>query len=226
MAVLLTGIGAGIAGALLTLLLHLVQYTAYGYADEAFVLGSRQASGLRRFLAMTAGGLLVGLGWWALRRWSRGRTSVTDGVADPARRPQLPTSSIDAVLQIVAVGCGASLGREGAPRQVAAALAGWLAERTGLEPARQRTLIACGAGAGLAAVYNVPLGGALFALEAILASAARSDVLIALVTSVVATIVAWPVVGSVPTFDVPAFDLTTSSSVGALLLGPLPCASG
>jgi len=206
--VLVTGVGAGAAGAVLTLFLRLVQHLAYGYSDEAFVLGSQQASALRRVLAMTVGGAAVGCGWWALRRWTRGPISVTG------------------VLQMTAVGCGASLGREGAPRQVAAALAGWVADRAGLDPARQRTLIACGAGAGLAAVYNVPLGGALFALEVLLGSAARTDVVPAVLTSAIATAVAWPVVGDRPTYRVPPLVAPWTVLVGSLVLGPAAAAVG
>jgi H+/Cl- antiporter ClcA len=224
--VLATGVGAGVAGAGLTLLLHLVQHLAYGYSDEPFVLGSQQASALRRVLAMTAGGALVGSGWWALRRWTHGPISVTAAVRGQALRPRVPSSTADAVLQITAVGCGASLGREGAPRQVAGALAGWLADRAGLTPARKRTLIACGAGAGLAAVYNVPLAGTLFALEALLASTAPADVVPAVLTSAIATAVAWPVVGNRPTYEVPPFTTSSTLLVGSIVLGPVAAAVG
>ena len=102
----------------------------------------------------------------------------------------------DAALQIIAVGFGASLGREGAPRQVGAAVGGWLAQRLRLDPGQRRTVLACGACAGLAAVYNVPLGGAVFTLEVLLVSAAARDVVPAILSSAVAAAVAWPVLGN------------------------------
>src|SRR4029077_10320653 len=75
--------------------------------------------------------------------------------------------SIDAGLQVLLVGTGASLGREGAPRQFSAALGDlgtsrWTS-RGALTPRDREILLACAAGAGLAAVYSVPIGGALFA---------------------------------------------------------------
>jgi H+/Cl- antiporter ClcA len=219
-AVVLTGIGAGGAGAVLTLLLHGVQHLAYGYTDEAFVVGSQQASGSRRVVAMAVGGAVTGLGWWALRRWAPAGVSVTAAIREPRRALRLPTAAADAVLQITAVGAGASLGREGAPRQLAAALADRLGGRLELPPAGRRTLIACGAGAGLAAVYNVPLGGALFTLEVLLRSAAFADALPAAVTAAIATAVAWPVVGTGPTYTVPQFALSAPLVVGSVLLGP------
>ena len=67
------------------------------------------------------GGALAGLGWWMLRR----RTEVpplTDTIANHRPIPRLPMT-LDAALQVLIVGSGASLGREGAPRQFAAAWA-------------------------------------------------------------------------------------------------------
>jgi H+/Cl- antiporter ClcA len=225
-AVLLTGVAAGGVGALLTLLLHAVQHLAYGYSGEAFVVGSRQAPGLRRLLAMTVGGAVVGLGWAALRRRVRTEVSVTAAVADPPRPLPLGPAVADAVLQITAVGAGASLGREGAPRQAAAAVAARLVVALRVPERQRRSLVAVGAGAGLAAVYNVPLGGALFTLEVLLRSAALADVVPALLAAAVATAVAWPVVGTGPTYAVPPVVLSAQLVVGAVVLGPVAGLAG
>ena len=66
------------------------------------------------------------------------------------------------------VGSGASLGREGAPRQLAAALGDFGTTRLALTARDREILLACAAGAGLGAVYSVPLGGALFAARILL----------------------------------------------------------
>jgi H+/Cl- antiporter ClcA len=147
-------------------------------------------------------------------------------VADQPRPLRLRSAAPDAVLQIVAVGAGASLGREGAPRQLAAALAGVLGAALRVAERERRSLIAAGAGAGLAAVYDVPLGGALFALEVLLRSAAPADVVPALGTAAVATAVAWPVVGTGPTYAIPRVDLTPQLVVGALVLAPFAGLTG
>jgi H+/Cl- antiporter ClcA len=114
-AALLTGVAAGAAGVLLTLLLHLVQHLAFGYTEASFLVGVLRASPQRRVLALAIGGLIVGTLWWALRRWSRPVPSVEQVLEDGSGRPPTPTVTADAVLQIMAVGFGASLGREGAP---------------------------------------------------------------------------------------------------------------
>ena len=225
-AVVLTGVAAGAGGAGLTLLLHGVQRLAYGYTDDTFLAGVEHASGVRRVVALTVGGALSGVGWWALRRCSPANTSVAAAVADPRHALPVPVTTADAVLQIVAVGFGASLGREGAPRKLGAAAAGWLARRAGVGPERQRTLLACGAGAGLAAVYNVPLGGALFTLEVLLASAALRQVIPAVLTAAVATAVAWPVVTNRPTYLVAPLHQSPAILVCSVLLGPLAGAVG
>jgi H+/Cl- antiporter ClcA len=221
-AIVLTGLAAGVGGALLTLLLHLVQHIAFGYTENTFLIGVERASALRRVLAMTLGGVAVGLGWWRLRRKvSAEDVSVTRAIRDTGSRLPVAGTVGDALLQIVTVGVGASLGREGAPRQVGAATAGWIAARLALCAAQRRTLLACGAGAGLAAVYNVPFGGALFTVELLLGSVALRHVVPALVTALVATVVAWPVLSTHPTYQLATVHLHRPVLVWCLVVGPL-----
>ncbi len=222
----MTGVMAGLAGIALTLLLHAVQHAAFGYTEETFLIGVQEASAARRVIAMAIGGAVVGAGWWALWRYSQRFPAVGDALTGPDKRLPLPTVTADAALQIIAVGFGASLGREGAPRQVGAALGGWLAHRLRLDPGQRRTVLACGAGAGLAAVYNVPLGGALFTLEVLLVSAAARDVVPAILSSAVAAAVAWPVLGNQPTYLVPPVNANAAILVWAVVLGPVAALIG
>jgi H+/Cl- antiporter ClcA len=217
----LVGLAAGVGGAVLVLVLHGAQHLAYGYRSETFLVGVEQAAAARRVLALTVGGAVVGTGWWVLARWAGARTTVAHAVADPAGGMPVRATAVDAVLQVMAVGVGASLGREGAPRQVGAAVAGWMARRAGLGLHAQRTLLACGAGAGLAAVYDVPLAGVVFTLEVVLASARVRHLLPAALSAGVATVVAWPVVGRGPVYAVTPVTTTPALLVCALLLGPL-----
>ena len=77
------------------------------------------------------------------------------------------------LLAVVSVGMGASLGREAAPKQMGTAAGALFANWANLSNVERRLVAACGAGAGIAAVYNVPLGGALFALKVLLGRLAR-----------------------------------------------------
>lgn len=221
-AVVLTGLAAGAVGTALTLFLHLVQHVAFGYTENTFLIGVERASSARRVLALASGGVVAGAGWWLRRRWvDNEAVSVTHALREP--RPRLPVlaTTADALVQIVAVGTGASMGREGAPRQGAAAAAGWIADRLSVGAGQQRRLLACGAGAGLAAVYNVPLGGALFALEVLLGTLALPLVLPALATSVIATAVAWITLGTAHTYAMPVYAVHAAQVIWALVLGPV-----
>lgn len=116
---------------------------------------------------------------------------------------------------------GAALGREGAPKQAGAVLANVVTDRVRLSDEERRLPVACGAGAGMAAAYGVPLGGTLFALEMLRGALALRFVLPALVTSLVATEISWASLPDAPTYDIPAFNGSMSVAVRALLAGPL-----
>ncbi|HTB78533.1 MAG TPA: chloride channel protein, partial [Polyangiaceae bacterium] len=191
------GFAAGLGGMTELLLLHWVQHVAYGYGLDSslpipsFLEAVTAAPPWRRVVAMTACGLIAGVGWWALR--SRGRPIVGIGKSVRPGGPELPVveTLIDAGLQAVTVALGSPLGREVAPRQVAAVLAGWLARVAGLSREDRRLWVACGAGAGLAAAYNVPFGGGLFTLEVLLGTFSPQAIAAAMATSAIAARVAW-----------------------------------
>jgi H+/Cl- antiporter ClcA len=96
-----------------------------------------------------------------------------------------------------------------------------LSDRVRLSDAERRLLVACGAGAGLAAAYGVPLGGALFALEVLRGALALRFVLPAMVTTLVATGVSWGFLPDAPIYAIPAYAGSLSSTVWALLAGPM-----
>jgi H+/Cl- antiporter ClcA len=116
---------------------------------------------------------------------------------------------------------GSPLGREGAPREIGALIADWLSRKVGVAESHRRLLVACGAGAGLAAVYNVPFGGAVFVLEVLLRTARLSAVFSATVACLVGAFVARLVLGTAPQYAVGAFPVTPALVVWAVLLGPV-----
>ncbi len=217
--VLLVGLGAGVSGLVVSLLLHGLEHLAFGYSAGSFLDGVVASAPDRRVIALVIAGLVGGIGWWALRRWGRPVVTVEAGV-EGARMPLL-TTLVNAGLQIVIVGLGASIGRELAPRELAALVASRVAEWTGVSARERRILIACGAGAGLAAVYNVPLGGALFAVEILLAELAVTTIVPALAASAIATVVAWLVVPMGPLYEVPHVSSTPSLLVWSVVAGPV-----
>lgn len=225
-AIVLVGTGAGVGGALLALLLHAVQHVAYGYSEarvvsaESFLQGVTAASPLRRLLALAACGFVMGMGYWLLYRYGKALVSVRKAVDTLAPMPALSTP-IHAMLQIVTVGLGSPLGREVAPREIGAALAGWVSRITRLSDMQTRVMVACGAGAGLAAVYNVPLGGAIFVLEVMLASFSWRVATPALISSGIASEVADLALGNEHQYAVPQLHIGASLIVWSILAGPL-----
>lgn len=217
--VVLIGLGAGIGGALLIALLHAVQHLAWSYDSGPFLKAVEHASPARRVLVVTIGGLIAGGGVLLLARF--GSADVSDALW--LRRARLPLfgSLAHGVHSIVIVALGASLGREAAPQQAGAAIASTLGDRAGLPEWQRRLLVACGAGAGMAAVYNVPLGGALFALEVLLGTLALPLVLPALGTALIATAVAWVSVPKAPTYLIAEHSAHASQIVWAAIVGPL-----
>ncbi|WP_419736101.1 chloride channel protein [Pseudomonas sp. COR18] len=225
--VILTGIGAGLGGMLLAMLLHAIQHLAYGYGQdslsshESFLVGVSSASPERRVLVLALCGLVAGLGWWLLYRFGRPLVSVKKAVAPGAAEMPGKTTLAHALLQIVTVALGSPLGREVAPREVGALVGTWLSHKAGLSPETRRLMIACGAGAGLAAVYNVPLGGAIFVLEVLVGSFSWPAAIMALATSAIGACVAWIGLGAEVQYVVPALPLSPGLLAWALLAGPL-----
>jgi H+/Cl- antiporter ClcA len=190
-AIVIFGMLAGVAGAATTLLLHGIEHLTYHFSFGTLLTGVGDSSPVRRALGPMIGGALAGFGWWMLRR----RTVVpplAETIAENRPLARL-ANSIDAGLQVLLVGSGASLGREGAPRQLAAAIGDFATTRLTLTARDREILLACAAGAGLGAVYSVPLGGALFATRILLGTWHPRALGTALITSSLAVAVASPV---------------------------------
>jgi H+/Cl- antiporter ClcA len=224
---LLTGVGAGLGGMLLALLLHWIQHLAFGYSiehvisSESFLDGVSGATPERRVLVLMICGLIAGLGWWALYRFGRPLVSIKKAVKSDDPRMPVVSTVVHAVLQIVTVALGSPLGREVAPREIGSVWAGWLSHRAGLSVAESRIMVACGAGAGLAAVYNVPLGGAVFVLEVLLGTFGWAALVPAVATSAIAAMVAWIGLGNEHQYTVSPLMLSTPLVAWSALCGPI-----
>ena len=167
-------------------------------------------------------GALTGGAQLALVRLTSGNgIDITEAIwFNAGRLPVLRTLG-SAVLSVIIVGMGASLGREGAPKQFGAVIANLVSDRGKLSDEQRRLLVACGSGAGMASAYGVPLGGALFALEVVRGALALRMVLPALLTSLVATAISWLVLPDAPTYTIPEFQHSLSVSLWALPAGAI-----
>jgi H+/Cl- antiporter ClcA len=223
--VVIVGLLAGVAGLSTILLLRALEHLTYHYTFGSLLEGVTGSSPVRRALGPMVGGALAGLGWWLLRSRSD-VPSLTAAIADRERIRLLPFA-FDAALQVLVVGSGASLGREVAPRQFAVALGdfatGWLKR---LSARDREILLACAAGAGLGAVYAVPLGGALFAVRIMLKTWHPRALGAALITSSLAVAVASFVTHDQPNLIWPNLHVSYRLIGYALVLAPLTLVLG
>jgi H+/Cl- antiporter ClcA len=221
-AVLLTGIGTGLAAIVLTRLLEAVQRFVWNGPGTDLLEAAANASAWRHILVLLGAGLVTGAGQIILKRLSSANGIDTTAAIwfHAGRMPALRTLG-SAVLSVVIVGMGVSLGREGAPKQAGAVIANFFSDRARLSDEQRRLLVACGAGAGMGAAYGVPLGGALFSLEVMRGMLALRYVLPALFSSVVATAVSWMVLPDAATYPIPAYSSSLSCVVFAFLAGPI-----
>ncbi len=221
--VVLTGVAAGLFGDLMMLILFNVQHLAFGYHSGSLESGVAHASNLRRIVVLLAAGVFGGTAWYLLRRLTPGeKTEIDDVVWREGQRLSFRRSFGTSVISEVVIGMGASIGRENAPKLMGGAAASVLAGWARLSPGQRKLLLACGGGAGLAAVYNVPLGGALFTAEIMMGTITLPVAMPALACSVIATATAWLYLPNHATYPgIPGYRFTVPLLVWALIAGPL-----
>jgi chloride channel protein, CIC family len=222
LSVLLTGVATGIGAAVLTRLLELVQHLAWSGSPTNIIEAAEHASAWRHMLVLLGAALLTGIGQILLKHVSSGNGIDTTAAIwfHAGRMPALRTLG-SAVLSVLVVGMGVSLGREGAPKQAGAVFANFFSDKERLSDEQRRLLVACGAGAGMGAAYGVPLGGALFALEVMRGKLALRYVLPALFASLIATGVSWFALPNAPTYVIPSYGSSASIVLWALIVGPI-----
>ena len=227
-ATLALGVGTGLVGIACHYLLEGVQMLAFGQERSDLLQQFQEAGGLRRFLVLCVTGTLAAGFWYILQErykiLSIRRQIDLVGDRDPAPLAHL----LHATMQVAIVGAGASVGKEGAPREVGALLAGRLGKVLSLTIKERRVLIACGAGAGLAAVYQVPFASSLFVFETLGLAYHWKNILLVLSSTYVATWVAQTIVGHGAIYHMSPVHWSASSFIQAvivaLLLTPLALA--
>lgn len=222
LAVCLIGASTGLAAAGLTRLLELTQRIAWRGSGANILADARHAGAATHIVVLLLAGVLTGIGQFVLKRLSSGNgIDTTEAIWFHAGRMPVLRTLGSAVLSIFAVGMGASMGREGAPKQAGAVFANLCADAEHLSDEQRRLLVACGAGAGMGAAYGVPLGGALFALEVMRGKLALRFVLPALFASLIATGVSWIALPNTPTYIIPSLPLSAPIILWAIVAAPI-----
>jgi H+/Cl- antiporter ClcA len=202
-------------------LLHAVEHVAWRYHTGTLLEATSRDSAFLHILILLAAGLLVGAGDILIRK-ALGQAGELEAAIwfRSGRVPTLATL-VKAVHSIVTVAMGSSLGRESPIKQAGGALASRIAQWTRLSLPEQRVLVACGVGAGMAAAYNVPVGGALFAVEVLLGSISLRLALPALLCSGISTAASWLLLPTGPIYRVPEYPLSLQLTIWSLVAGPL-----
>jgi CIC family chloride channel protein len=158
-------------------------------------------------LAPALGGLLVGPLVWFFAREAKGHgvPEVMAAVALREGRIRPVVAIVKSLASSLSIGSGGSVGREGPIVQIGSALGSTVGQWLRLSNARVRNLVACGAAGGIAATFNAPIAGVIFALEVILGDFGVRAFGTVVVASVTASVVGRAAFGDVPAFAVPEY---------------------
>jgi CIC family chloride channel protein len=177
-----------------------------------------------RVLVPTLGGLAAGLILhWGLRFVGpQGSTNLLEVVVAGDGRLPFRTELVKTVSAIISIATGASIGREGGITQLAATLSSKLGQIAKWPPYRLRLLVGCGAASGIAAAYNAPIAGAVFASLIVLGNFSMNLFAPLVFSSVIAAMVSRSFFGIEPWYKIPPFPAATLSQLPwFVLLGVL-----
>jgi CIC family chloride channel protein len=164
-----------------------------------------------RLLLPAAGGLIVGplIYWFAREAKGHGVPEVMASVALRGGVIRKRVVTVKALASAISIGSGGSVGREGPIVQIGSALGSAIGQMLGVPASQLRTIVGCGAAAGVAATFNAPIAGALFAAEIVVGNFAVAQLSPIVISSVVATVVSRFVLGNHPAFEVPTYELVS-----------------
>ena len=205
LAVILQGIVSGLSGIFLHYLLEMVEELAFGRSEHHSGFLTDGVSSSRIGLSLIIVGLGSSLVWYFLQKGSK-IYSIKAQMKDETSRYKLHflRQLFHSIWQIIAVGGGAPIGKEAAPREIGTLFAGPIGKICSLSKKDQIFLLACGAGAGLAAVYQVPLTSVFFVFETLgIALSIKRFVLVGL-TTYVSTYIAGLVISDHALYQIPA----------------------
>lgn len=188
-------------------------------------------SGLRQHYVIflpAIGGLLVGPIIFALARETKGHgvPEVMAALILRGGRIRARVATVKIIASAITIGSGGSAGREGPMIQIGSSIGSSVAQFLRMPTERVRTFVACGAAGGVAATFNAPIAGAMFALEVLLGQFSAEFGLVVL-ASVAAAAVSRALLGNFPSFSIPPYDLVSEKElVFYLLLGVLSGLAG
>jgi CIC family chloride channel protein len=201
----MTGLGAVVFRALIGLVHNLFYFGRLSFVYDANVSEGPSRFGDLILFAPIIGGLIV---VFLVRRFApeakgHGVPEVMDAIFYKRGNIRGTVAVIKALASAISIGSGAAVGREGPIIQIGSALGSAFSQLIGLSTRQRITLLSAGAGAGIAATFNTPLGGVLFALEILLPEVSNRTFLPVVVATGAATTIGRILIGPDPAFAVP-----------------------
>ena len=201
----MTGVGAVALRALIGLFHNALYNGTFSIWYDANVSEGPSRFGDFVILSPILGGLVV---VFLVQRFApeakgHGVPEVMDAVFYKSGNIRWQVAVIKSLASALSIGSGAAVGREGPIIQIGAALGSAFAQAIRLSTWQKVTLLSAGAGAGIAATFNTPLGGVLFALEILLPEVSNRTFLPVVIATGAATSLGRSVLGPAPAFSVP-----------------------
>ena len=198
---MVVGIGTGIGAVLFRYLIQGVEWVGYDWFPRM-----TQTWGVAYVVIIPMiGGLIVGplIYFFAREAKGHGVPEVMEAVALRGGRIRPVVAIVKSLASAITIGSGGSVGREGPIVQIGSALGSTLGQKMGLSDDRIRNLVACGAAGGIAATFNAPIAGVVFALEIILGEFSVKYFSSVVVSAVTASVIGRAVFGDIPAFIIP-----------------------
>jgi CIC family chloride channel protein len=204
-----TSIGAYVLRALMALFHNLFFLGTFSFEYDANVFDPPSPWGPFIILAPVIGGLIV---VWLVRNFAPeargpGVAEVLDAIYYKSGVIRMPVIFVKSVASALSIGSGASVGREGPIIHIGSGIGSSIGQLFRLPPWQTITLVAAGAGAGIAATFNTPLGGVMFAIELLLPEVSSRTFLPVVIATGAATYFGWLFFGFEPAFLVPVTGL-------------------
>jgi CIC family chloride channel protein len=229
---LITGIGAVVFRGLIGLVHNLFFLGQASFAYESSLFTPFDPWGPGIILVPVIGGIAV---TWIVSNFApeakgHGVPEVMDAIYYQQGVIRPVVAVVKSIASAIAIGTGAAVGREGPIIQIGAALGSTLGQLIRMQAGQRITLVAAGAGAGIAATFNTPIGGVLFATELMLPEISVNTFLPVAVATGTATFIGRLFFGDHPAFNVPR-DLgpipdTVSTAVTLVLYALLGALTG
>ncbi|HIC88521.1 MAG TPA: chloride channel protein, partial [Anaerolineae bacterium] len=161
------------------------------------------------------GGLIAGplISFFAKEAKGHGVPEVMEAIALRGGRMRPIVAGVKAIASSVCIGSGGSAGREGPIVQIGAVLGSVMGQLWRLSDNYIRNLVACGAAAGISAVFNAPIAGVIFALEVILGEFTNRYFGSVVISAVAASIISRRFLGENPAFLVPKYTLVSAPEI-------------